>query len=163
MPIDPRYPIARQRYMLAETAAAAMIVAEAEAADPARPRVPWWCCTGLESGNGAAPACPAGRPTRADDLAYVCFTLGHHLLGAPKGVLVEQRAVARLVLGNDHVALAPGQRIALALNAVLDAVTFEIWVPCSTAPRWWCSTATPCSTPRRWPPGLRPSGSTCCG
>ena len=42
-------------------------------------------------------------------------------------MLVEQRAVARLVLGNDYVALAPGQRIALASNAVFDAVTFEIW------------------------------------
>ncbi|MFO1074499.1 MAG: amino acid adenylation domain-containing protein, partial [Geminicoccaceae bacterium] len=125
VPIDPRYPIARQRYMLAETAAAAMIVAEAEAADPAPAACPLVVLHRPESGNGAAPACPAGRPTRADDLAYVCFTSG--TTGAPKGVLVEQRAVARLVLGNDYVALAPGQRIALASNAVFDAVTFEIW------------------------------------
>ena len=124
VPIDPRYPTPRARYMLDETRAAALIVTDRATPDLIEltgPDGPLIVLDEMLEGEGRRPA----RASRADDLAYVCFTSG--TTGAPKGVLVEQRAVARLVLGNDYVRLGPEQRIALASNAVFDAVTFEIW------------------------------------
>ncbi len=69
------------------------------------------------------------RPSRhkpdPHGLAYVCFTSG--TTGTPKGVLVEQRAVVRLVVGSDFIRIREGGRVALASNAVFDAITLEIW------------------------------------
>src|SRR5206468_252556 len=47
--------------------------------------------------------------------------------GTPKGVAVTHRAVCRLVLNADYVAVIPSDRIAQASNASFDAATFEIW------------------------------------
>jgi amino acid adenylation domain-containing protein len=67
---------------------------------------------------------PAPKCT-ADDLAYVIYTSGS--TGKPKGVAVPQRAVTRLVLATDYVALGPGDRIAQASPMSFDAATFELW------------------------------------
>ena len=124
VPIDPRYPTPRARHMLDETRAAALIVTDRAAPgliELTGPDCPLIALDERYEGEGRCPA----RASGADDLAYVCFTSG--TTGAPKGVLVEQRAVARLVLGTDFVRLRPDQRMALASNPVFDAFTFEVW------------------------------------
>ena len=115
VPIDPRYPTPRARHMLDETRAAALIVTDRAAPgliELTGPDCPLIALDERYEGEGRCPA----RASGADDLAYVCFTSG--TTGAPKGVLVEQRAVARLVLGTDFVRLRPDQRMALASNPV---------------------------------------------
>jgi acyl-coenzyme A synthetase/AMP-(fatty) acid ligase/ubiquinone/menaquinone biosynthesis C-methylase UbiE/acyl carrier protein len=53
------------------------------------------------------------------------FTSGS--TGRPKGVCVPHRAIVRLVLATDYIALAPDDVVAQASNASFDAATFEIW------------------------------------
>jgi len=57
--------------------------------------------------------------------AYVIYTSGS--TGQPKGVVVPQRAVLRLVFDNRFFELGPQERIAQASNISFDAATFEIW------------------------------------
>ncbi|WP_108661739.1 non-ribosomal peptide synthetase [Acuticoccus kandeliae] len=123
VPIDPLYPAERARRMIEETRAGALLVAtrtdEAEAiATGTAPLLALDTVTDAPDGT-------AFPPRTADDLAYVCFTSG--TTGMPKGVLVPQRAVVRLVRGSNVIAPAVGERIAFASNAVFDAATLEIW------------------------------------
>jgi amino acid adenylation domain-containing protein len=61
----------------------------------------------------------------AESVVYVCYTSGS--TGAPKGIVVPQHAVARLVLATDYITIRPEDRIAHASNVAFDAATFEIW------------------------------------
>ncbi len=58
-------------------------------------------------------------------LAYVMYTSGS--TGMPKGVMVEQRGILRLVLNTDYIVLTPQDNVAQASNCAFDASTFEIW------------------------------------
>jgi amino acid adenylation domain-containing protein len=59
------------------------------------------------------------------DPAYVMYTSGS--TGAPKGIIVPHRAIARLVVNTDYIDIRPGDVIAQASNLSFDASTFEIW------------------------------------
>ena len=58
-------------------------------------------------------------------LAYVIYTSGS--TGEPKGVMVEQGSVARLVINSDYVSLSTSDRVAQISNSSFDAITFELW------------------------------------
>lgn len=60
-----------------------------------------------------------------DNLAYVIYTSGS--TGQPKGVMVPQRAVSRLILDTDYLNLQPDDRVAHVSNTSFDAATFELW------------------------------------
>ncbi|MFJ4341245.1 amino acid adenylation domain-containing protein [Streptomyces sp. NPDC088915] len=59
------------------------------------------------------------------DAAYVMYTSG--TTGRPKGVLVNQRAVVRLVKNTDYVRLSSDTRILQTGAIAFDATTFEFW------------------------------------
>ena len=63
--------------------------------------------------------------TKAKNTAYVIYTSGS--TGEPKGVVVPNLAVNRLVLNTDYIQLSSSDRIAQASNVSFDAATFEIW------------------------------------
>ena len=60
-------------------------------------------------------------------LAYVIYTSGS--TGQPKGVMVDHRAIARLVLNNHYANFQASDRVAFASNPAFDAATLEIWAP----------------------------------
>jgi amino acid adenylation domain-containing protein len=63
----------------------------------------------------------------ARDPAYVAFTSGSS--GAPKGVVVPQRAVVRLVRGADYANFDRSETFLMLAPVAFDASTFEIWGP----------------------------------
>ena len=60
-------------------------------------------------------------------LAYAAYTSGSS--GGPKGVLVDHRAVVRLVCGADYARFGPDEVFLHLAPASFDASVFEIWGP----------------------------------
>ena len=69
-------------------------------------------------------ASPGSWP-RAEDPIYVSYTSGS--TGQPKGVVVPQRGVVRLVKGTDYASLTAGEVFLQLSPLSFDASTFEIW------------------------------------
>jgi amino acid adenylation domain-containing protein len=68
---------------------------------------------------------PALDRSRPGNLAYVIYTSG--TTGVPKGVMVEHRAILRLVLNTNYIRLDASDRILQTGAPSFDASTFEIW------------------------------------
>ncbi|MBI6744818.1 amino acid adenylation domain-containing protein [Pseudomonas syringae] len=94
VPLDPAYPEQRLRYMLEDSAPAAVLVQSATRALPGELAVP---LLDLEGGCWEAEADhdPVVRAVKPDHLAYVIYTSGSS--GQPKGVLIEQRGFLNLM------------------------------------------------------------------
>ena len=111
VPLDPGYPEARIRHMI-DIAGIQVVIGAA----------------GKGSWSDVA-ITPTGHQGRSLDVsprpAYVMFTSGS--TGVPKGVLVPQRAIVRLVCNTDYIDLSPGDVVAHGSNVSFDASTFEIW------------------------------------
>jgi amino acid adenylation domain-containing protein len=73
------------------------------------------------------PATAVAERNRAEGLAYVMHTSGTS--GKPKGVMVEHRAIVRLVVNTDYLQLGPQDRVLQTGSVAFDASTFEIWGP----------------------------------
>ena len=76
------------------------------------------------AGESAENPPPVGGP---ESLLYVMHTSGS--TGAPKGVAVPQRAVQRLVVDPNFVAIAPRDRVLHYAPLSFDASVLEIWLP----------------------------------
>ena len=68
---------------------------------------------------------PQPKPRAGGDPAYVMFTSG--TTGAPKGVAVPHRAIARLAFHREPIAIGPGDVVAQAAPLAFDATVFELW------------------------------------
>ncbi len=61
----------------------------------------------------------------SSDLAYIMYTSG--TTGGPKGSMIRQQSVVRLVRNTNYIDLTENDRILLTGAIVFDATTFEIW------------------------------------
>lgn len=87
------------------------------------------CCQDrilLHTSEFAAAGCAVeSYDSQCDDRAYVMYTSGS--TGAPKGVVVPHRGVARLVTSTNYVSIERDDRILQLAPPSFDASTFEIW------------------------------------
>ncbi|HEX5725069.1 MAG TPA: amino acid adenylation domain-containing protein, partial [Longimicrobiaceae bacterium] len=135
VPLDPAYPADRLRYMLEDSAPAALLVQSSLAPSFAGVDVP---AVVLDAGVPAWAGEPETNPARAglrpDHLAYVIYTSGS--TGRPKGVLVEHRSLVNHTawqagafgIGADDTVL---QRTSISF----DASVWELWTPLAAGAR----------------------------
>ena len=113
VPIDPEYPEARIRRIL-DRAGAAIRLSPGGGED--------WRDASIDSLQG-----PHQTHDPSSRAVYVMFTSGS--TGDPKGVVIGEDAVLRLVSNPDYVSIEPGDVVAHLSNVAFDASTFEIWGP----------------------------------
>lgn len=113
VPVDPEYPEERVRRIAEISGAMVMLVAGDG---------PNWSAVSIRSLDG--PHQNYDQPGKA---VYIMFTSGS--TGAPKGVVVGEEAVLRLVCSPDYVSVGTGDVVAHLSNVAFDAATFEIWAP----------------------------------
>ena len=118
VPLDPADPDARLRALLAEIGIRHLVRLPGTAG--ILPDVDAVVAGDHRDGD---PPPPPG--TRAGDPAYILFTSGS--TGVPKAVAVPHRAIARLVLGADHLQITPADRVSHTGHPAFDASVFEIW------------------------------------
>ena len=126
VPLDPAYPRERLRYLL-EDSGAVLVVSDRslEAKLPRDRRAIYLDRASVEIASQTGIPLAAGA--HGDSPAYVMYTSGS--TGEPKGVLIPQRAVTRLVKNTNYVDLGPGQVFLQLAPLAFDASTFEIWGP----------------------------------
>ncbi|MFD2169298.1 amino acid adenylation domain-containing protein [Tumebacillus lipolyticus] len=121
VPFDLSYPQERLAFMLADTEVRALVTrSQLQDALPAHD-AQVVCLDELPEGEASNLACV----TTADNLAYVMYTSGS--TGLPKGVMIPQRGVIRLVRDANYLPFGPEQVFLQAAAVSFDAATLEIW------------------------------------
>jgi amino acid adenylation domain-containing protein len=128
VPLDPSYPKERFDFMLEDTRTPVMLTQKSLVSSVlAGRKVTAFCVDELAemspNGTDANPA-PAGGPT---SLAYVMYTSGS--TGQPKGVMIENRAIVRLVRNTSFCEFGPKETFLQFAPVSFDASTLEIWGP----------------------------------
>lgn len=126
VPLEPKFPKSRLDYILADTGARFLVTQKTlidlglSALSPN--------LIALDDPNSpvrsASDTNPRLRP-KADNLAYTMYTSGS--TGQPKGVLVQHRAVVRLVKDTNYCDFGPQEVFLQFAPIAFDASTFEIW------------------------------------
>ncbi|WP_259473809.1 non-ribosomal peptide synthetase, partial [Pseudomonas syringae] len=120
VPLDVNAPAERQHYMLDDCQAKCVLTQSATSMGSTVQRID------LDRLNlDDQPAHDPGLPQASDTAAYVMYTSGS--TGAPKGVRVAHRGIARLVLNNGYADFNEQDSIAFASNPAFDASTMEVW------------------------------------
>ncbi|GAA2097657.1 hypothetical protein GCM10009759_27960 [Kitasatospora saccharophila] len=125
LPVDPGYPAARIRQMLADARPALLLTGAGVPADLAAGPVPRLA---LDAPLPDAPLPGAAGPVDPAAAAYVIYTSGS--TGRPKGVVVPHLALANhMAWMARHLELAPGDRVLARTSTSFDASVWELWLP----------------------------------
>jgi amino acid adenylation domain-containing protein len=127
VPLDPSYPKQRLDSMLAETCAPVMLCQRSLIAKLGNQEIP---AIYVDDMAASGPLWDTRNPESigaATDLAYVMYTSGS--TGQPKGVMVENRAVVRLVRNTNFCTFGPEEVFLQFAPVSFDASTLEIWGP----------------------------------
>jgi len=128
VPLDPRYPAPRIRHMVQDVGCK-LAIFQRRALSNVVPQDLAIEHIYLDEPIGPTAGLPATVSTaghHSRQLAYVMYTSGS--TGNPKGVMIEQRSIVRLVKGTTDIAFTPADRHLLTSAPGFDITTFEIWI-----------------------------------
>ncbi|AJE46822.1 non-ribosomal peptide synthetase [Celeribacter indicus] len=121
VPLDPSQPPERLAGLIGQTQPLALLAAAT--LDTCGAMTPLPPADWPERPEGRARPCPA-----PDDLAYVLFTSGS--TGAPKGVMIEHRAIVnRLLWMREHYGFSATDRILQKTPTTFDVSVWELFLP----------------------------------
>ncbi|MBA6304371.1 non-ribosomal peptide synthase/polyketide synthase [Colwellia sp. MB02u-14] len=124
VPLDPSYPAERLRYIAQDAELRWVIGNDAQLEQiPAIENVIFLAA--IKQALALQPNHNLECIISSNTLAYITYTSG--TTGQPKGVMVPQKGVLRLVLNTNYVNLQPQDNLAQLSNTAFDAVTFELW------------------------------------
>ena len=127
VPLDPEYPAERLSLMLKDTASPVLVTdaRHAAALPSSGATVVGVDTVASEIARESTDEIAAG--VGPEHLAYIIYTSGS--TGTPKGAAIPQKAVLRLIFGQDYVTLGPSERVLQLAPISFDASTFEVWGP----------------------------------
>ena len=126
VPLDPEYPRERLAFMLKDIRTPLVITQKSLASViPADRSVPLLLIDAEASEESLAHSENPPSTATPSSLAYVMYTSGS--TGLPKGVLIENRSVVRLVFETDYCHFGPDQVFLQFAPISFDASTLEIW------------------------------------
>jgi amino acid adenylation domain-containing protein len=127
VPLDPSYPKERLEIMWREICAPVVITQRSLTASIDQPHVPRLFVDEVSTEAGVISQEKPPAAGTATTLAYVMYTSGS--TGQPKGVMVENRAVVRLVRNTNFCNFGPEETFLQFAPLSFDASTLEIWGP----------------------------------
>jgi len=137
LPLDTSNPVSRLQACLHTANARYVLIGQADEAQAYADDVPVlsYALSALESAgtlegeklNKLDENVRAEQTLTSDSLAYVMFTSGS--TGKPKAVLVPHRAVVRLVVNTNYIAIKASDAVLQFAPPSFDASTFEFWAP----------------------------------
>ncbi|WP_186130523.1 non-ribosomal peptide synthetase, partial [Burkholderia gladioli] len=125
VPLDRRAPTERQRFMLKDSEAWAVLTLHGSGSDAIPASARRIDLDTLVLTEHAAH--DLALPQSGEAAAYVMYTSGS--TGQPKGVLVPHRGISRLVLNNGYADFNADDRVAFSTNPSFDPSTLGVWVP----------------------------------
>ncbi|HEL8554045.1 TPA: amino acid adenylation domain-containing protein, partial [Legionella pneumophila] len=125
VPLDPSYPKERLEFMLKDTQAPLLLTQKALRKTLPKTKAKVVCLDEWSMAVGNYPTTNPIPAASANNLAYVIYTSGS--TGQPKGVMVEHRAINRLIFNQNYFDFYQQQTIVHAANTAFDATTFELW------------------------------------
>ena len=125
IPIEPGYPTSRVNYILEDAKPDLIITQSKYQSLHALPESKSLLIDSLDKTNASSTLTDINVTSTPDDLVNIIYTSG--FTGNPKGVMVPQRSIIRLVQ-DAHYATFNESRVFLQLATMsFDAATFEIW------------------------------------
>jgi amino acid adenylation domain-containing protein len=125
MPLDPNAPAAWLASLMDDAAVGLVLTHERHRAVLAFTTGPVVILDEVGAALAHEPSTPVGVPVSSASLAYIMYTSGS--TGQPKGTLISQRSVVRLVKTTNYAQLDARQRFLQVAPMAFDASTFEVW------------------------------------
>ncbi|MBN1185666.1 MAG: AMP-binding protein, partial [Bacteroidales bacterium] len=122
VPIDPLYPCERINFILKDSACRILLTQHKFDDLILNVLFRLYLDQPLTVISGLKKLPPDSSPS---DLAYIMYTSG--TTGIPKGVMVTQKGVVRLVKNTNYLNIDPSDRVAFINAVIFDASTFELW------------------------------------
>jgi amino acid adenylation domain-containing protein len=158
LPVDPDFPAARVRQMLALGQPALVLTESAIAARLGLDGPTTWCLDTAPP-DGAPHAAPPDAPPDPQDLAYVIFTSGS--TGVPKGVPIRHLSLANTLQAFARQLPAGPDDVTCALTTVsFDIAALELFLPLVTGGTLALLDRDTATSPRRLAQALRQHGVT---
>ena len=120
LPLDPEYPKARIQFII-DDAQCQIVLVQAQYMDTMDVQT----TINLNDPQNYQDPSNERISSNPDNLAYIMYTSG--TTGKPKGTLIQQKGVVRLVRNTNYIDLTQNDRILLTGAIVFDATTLEIW------------------------------------